>query len=42
MKPIVNERMGIKKDTFFKDLIEIINDVYVDNLPFELEIYKIV
>ena len=41
MKTNVIEPVGIIRDTFFKGLIEIINEVFVYNLPFELEIDKL-
>ena len=40
MKTIVNDPEGINGDTSNKYLIEMINELYADNLPFELEIDK--
>ena len=37
---IMNEPEGINRDTFCKYFIEIINEAYIDNLPFELEVDK--
>ena len=40
MKAIVKKPEGINRETFLKGMVEIINEVCIDNLPFELEVDK--
>ena len=40
MKAIVIEPEGVDIDNFIKDLVEMINEGYADNLPFEFEVHK--